>query len=282
MVKKAHFITGKGGVGKSLFSAVLAHYLGSKGRQVLLTELADRSFFKDYLNLQQINYKATPWIKNVDVSQWSAKDCLQEYVTYLIKVESLSRLFLNNPITKSLTDIAPGLNELAWLGKITSSPRNHGPKIPYDEIVIDSFSTGHFLSLLRAPEALTQSITFGPMHEQCKSIASLIRNETFTEVHIVTLPEELPITESIELYNQLQKEFGITAQVYLNKILNLTTDDLKNLPPTAYTSLKKSIDSETAAKENLKENKILFKELSLVPSLNTMEIITTLSNEIEK
>lgn len=282
MVKKAHFVTGKGGVGKSLFSVVLAHYLGSKGRHTLLTELSDRSFFKDYLNLPQIAYKPKPWITQVDVSHWSSKDCLHEYITYLIKIESLAKLFLNNPISKSLAEIAPGLSELAWLGKITSSPRQHGPTVPYDELVIDSFSTGHFLSLLRAPSALTQSLTFGPMAEQCKSIDSWIRNEEFAKIHIVTLPEDLPITETIELYSQIASEFKLKPSVYLNKTLNLKESDLKNLSTVAYDSLKKKMDDETTAKEKLSDNKIIFKELPLIPSLDTMEIVSALSQRLEK
>lgn len=280
MVKKAHLVTGKGGVGKSLFSAVLAHYFSTQNQSVLLTELSEHSFYKDYLNLPEISYKPCPWKPNLDVSQWSPEDCLKEYSLHLLKVESLYKLFFENPVSKSLIQVAPGLHELALLGKMTSSPRRHGPPMPYDQIVVDSFSTGHFLSLLRAPGALSEAIPFGPMGEQSKSIDRYLRDPNFTTVHIVTLTEELPLTETIELYHQLKNEFGIQARVYLNKVYGLSADDLKDLPLAAQESLENIMAAESLAKVKLQNAEIRFTELPLVASLETETLITKLSEKL--
>ncbi|MGZ3692189.1 MAG: ArsA family ATPase, partial [Pseudobdellovibrio sp.] len=125
MVKKAHLVTGKGGVGKSLFSAVLAYLFSLENQQILLAELTEHSFYRDFLSLPEINYKPTAWIKGVDVAQWAPEECLKEYALHLLKIESLYKLFIDNPVTKSLIQVAPGLQELALLGKLTSSPRHH-------------------------------------------------------------------------------------------------------------------------------------------------------------
>lgn len=276
MVKKAHLITGKGGVGKSLFSVALAHYFSNEMQSILLCELSEHSFYKDYLDLPEISYKPIKWKPNLDVSQWSPEDCLKEYSLHLLKIESLYRLFFENPISKSLMQIAPGLHELALLGKMTSSPRKQGPPMPYDQIVIDSYSTGHFLSLLRAPAALNEAIPFGPMGEQSKGIDSWLRNPDFTEVHILTLAEELPITESIELFRQLKKEFNIHAKVYLNKISELNSSDLTDLSPEAQDSLKNVLNSEATSRLQLQKAGINFIELPLVASLDTKVVIDTL------
>lgn len=281
MVKKAHLITGKGGVGKSLFSTVLAHNISTQNQQVLLSELTEYSFFRDYLNLPDISYKPIPWKLNLEVSQWRPEDCLKEYCLHLLKIESLYKLFFENPVSKSLIQIAPGLHELALLGKITSSPRQHGPAMKYDQIVIDSFSTGHFLSLLRAPAALNEAVPFGPMGEQSKSIDSWIRNPDFTEVHIVTLAEELPITESIELFLQLKKEFNIEAKMYLNKISGLNESDLLDLSDEAKSSLDNILKSEAEARIKLKSANINFVELPLVTSLEVSVLIETLAKNLK-
>ena len=284
MVKKAHLVTGKGGVGKSLFSAVLAYHLSRKNspknQQILLTELNERSFYQDYLHLPDIQYKPVHWKTGLDVAQWAPEDCLKEYALHLLKIESLYKLFIENQVTKSLIQVAPGLHELALLGKLTSSPRQHGPPMNYSEIVVDSFATGHFLTLLRAPSALNSAVPFGPMGEQSKSIDTYIRNPEFTEVHLVCLAEELPVSESIELYNQLKTEFGITAKFYLNKMSGLKSENLVGLSEEAKTSLQRLIDNETSARNKLKNSKISFIELSLVPSQNVETLVTDLAEEL--
>lgn len=285
MVKKVHLVTGKGGVGKSLFSAVLARYFSNKGQHTLLCELGAHSFFKDYLGLEQISYKPTNWKPNLDISQWTSENCLKEYTLHLLKSERLYKMFFENPVSKSLIQVAPGLHELALLGKITSSPRQQGPPMFHEQIVVDSFSTGHFLSLLRAPAALSKAIPFGPMGEQAKSIDLWIRNPEFTEVHIVTLAEELPLTESIELFQQLKKEFNIHAKVYLNKISQLTLTELADLPEesqdlvqdwTVRELLKNILTLESNARGQLKNAQIEFIELPLITSLKVEVLLQKL------
>jgi anion-transporting ArsA/GET3 family ATPase len=276
MVKKAHLITGKGGVGKSLFSAVLAHSISNQKLSVLLTELSEHSFYKDYLGLSEITYKPQPLKPNLDICQWSPEDCLKEYCIHLLKIESLYKLFFENPVSKSLIQIAPGLHELALLGKLTSSPRHHGPEMKQDQIVVDSYATGHFLSLLRAPAGLAEAVPFGPMGEQSKSIDACIRNPEFTEIHIVTIAEELPITEAIELFKQLKSEFKITAHIYLNKVSNLKKTDIEDLPASAQESFQEIIEKEEWSRAELKKLNTPWVELPMIPELNTDKLISGL------
>ncbi|MFZ3229857.1 MAG: ArsA-related P-loop ATPase [Pseudobdellovibrio sp.] len=276
MVKKAHFITGKGGVGKSLLAALLARHFSQKNRHILLAELSEFSFYQDFLKLKQIRYTPTQWTDSVDVCQWGANDCLKEYALHLLKIEKLFELFFNNPVTRSLVQVAPGLQELAILGKITSSPRHHGPAMNYDEVVIDAFATGHFLSLLNAPKAMADAIPFGPMGEQSRSIDRLIRDSNFTDVHVITLAEELPITETLELIAELDKNFQIKPTVYLNKLLNLSKTDLSGLENQAQDYLSAQIEIEDTAKKILLKNNIQFLSLPLITSLDTMTILDSL------
>jgi len=278
-VKKAHFVTGKGGVGKSLVAASLARALSHQNKPILLAELNETSFYKDFLGLSQISYKATEWKPNLDVAQWSPEDCLKEYALHLLKIEGLYKLFMENPVSKSLIQIAPGLHELALLGKITSSPRRHGPAMMHDQLVIDSFATGHFLSLLRAPSAMAEAVQFGPMGEQSRSIDQWIHNPEFTEIYIVTLSEELPITETIEMFHQLKKEFKLTAKVFLNKVLNLTKTDLETLDSSIKTDLQNTFADEENARKLLKKNGISFSEIPLITSIDT-EVITKKVSEV--
>ena len=295
--QKIHFVTGKGGVGKSFFAAGLALKIGFASRAqeqnqsepVLLAEINERSFYTDYLGIPGLGYKPTQFsftLDNqkiqLDVAQWNAENCLKEYALHLLKVESLYKLFFQNPISKSLIEIAPGLKELAILGKATSGPRHHGPEMRYQEIIFDSFATGHFLSALRAPLALSETIRFGPMGEQSRGINQWLRNPEFCHVHIVTLPEELPITETIELYHQIKNEFGLVPKVYLNKVFSINEKQIENESDELKNYFSLQIVQQEKSKQLLSKEKILFQEIPYFPKINTTELLTDLTNYLKK
>lgn len=280
-VKKAHFVTGKGGVGKSVISAALAYQLSLENQHILLIEVNELSFFEDFLGLTSLEFEPTKLSKlnskNLYISQYKGLDCLKDYTKHLLKFDTLAKLFFDNPISKSLVQIAPGLQELAILGKITSSPRKHGPPMPFDQLVIDSPASGHFLSLLRAPKALADTISFGPMGEQSRNIDHLLRDPDFTEVHLVTLAEELPITETIELHQQLKKEFGITAKVYLNKMSELSIQDTAALSTELKEHFRFLVKTESWARNELESVKIKFQEIPLTLETDNLKLIESLS-----
>lgn len=225
MKQEIHFVTGKGGVGKSALAAALALKLSQSGKKVLLVELGDQSFFRDFFNLPAVGFHPTQIKTNLSVALWSGDTCLREYAQYLIKVESLAKLFFDNAVMRAFINVAPALPELAILGKITSGPRKHGPPLDFDYIVVDAFSTGHFKALLEAPKGMAQAVPFGPMGEQSRGIDKIIRDQKICHYHIVTLPEELPLKEATELSQFMQTEFAVDAQIILNKMLTVSVSE---------------------------------------------------------
>lgn len=278
--QQIHFVTGKGGVGKSFFAAALAEGLAKKSapqksahKPILLAEFNDHSFYREYLG-DKSNY--------FDLAQWTGAECLKEYALHLLKIESLYKLFFGNPISKALIDVSPGLHELAILGRATSFPRKHGPPLKYNHMVFDAFATGHFLTMLRAPGGLAKIIQFGPMGEQTRSIDEWIRNPEFCHIHLVSLPEELPATETVELYQTIKKEFGITAKVYLNKYLFLKKEDLKNEPEAVKKHFTNLLEQQELAEKIFADYKIKFIPVPLIPEVETDKLIDEASDYLVK
>ncbi|MEK2689280.1 ArsA family ATPase [Bdellovibrio sp. GT3] len=230
MQQEIHFVTGKGGVGKSVIAAALALKLSRQGKKVLLVELGDQSFFKDFFDLADVGFQPVEIKPQLSVALWTGEACLREYAQYLIKVESLAKLFFDNAVMKAFINIAPGLPELAMLGKITSGPRKYGPPMNFDCLVVDAFATGHFKALLAAPSGMAQAVQIGPMGEQSRSIIRVLRDQNITKYHIVSLPEELPLKESTELFEYLKNEFSVEPNLVMNKVLdvNIPLSSLKN------------------------------------------------------
>jgi anion-transporting ArsA/GET3 family ATPase len=196
----------------------LALKAAESGKKTLLVELGNQSFFQDFFGIQ-VSYKPVELKKNLDVALWSGSESLREYALHLLKVERLYKLFMENAVTKSLINIAPGLSELSILGKITSHIRKVGPQLDYDCLVVDSFATGHFLALLSAPRGMAQAIRFGPMGEQSKHIDQVLQNKDICKYFVVALPEELPVQEAEELKIEIQKLTGQIPQQVLNRCL---------------------------------------------------------------
>lgn len=236
--KKIVFVSGKGGVGKSLIAAGIAKEQASLGKRVLLAEIGENSYYKDFWGLRDVGHepKKVPG-EGFDIALWSGETCLREYVLFYLKLEKLYTLFFENKVMRSLINVAPGLSEIAILGKITSGIRQVGPPLPYDLIVVDTFATGHALAMFRTPKGMMEAIGVGPMGHHSREIQAVLSNPELCAYVLVSLLEELPAVETVEFQKTLQNEFGIKAHIVANRELQI---------PTSKTELEK-LRSENAS-----------------------------------
>lgn len=217
---KILFVSGKGGVGKSTVAAALALKAARSGKKTLLVELGNRSFYSLAFK-KSFSSQPSPWREGVDLAVWDGSSCLREYALHLLKSKALYKIFFENAVSKSLIQVAPGLSELSIAGKITSGPpRNIGPRLPYDLLVIDAFASGHFLALLRAPMGFAEAIRFGPMGKESRDITQILRDPEVCSYCFVTLPEELPVQETLELSRSFKELIPTAPTICLNRWLD--------------------------------------------------------------
>ncbi len=233
--KRILFVSGKGGVGKSLVAAGLAHGLAQAGKRVLLVEIGETSYYKDFWNLPALGHDPIRHPMGFDLAVYSGETSLREYVLFYLKMERLYQLFFENKVMRSLVNVAPGLSEIAILGKITSGIRKVGPPMDYDVIVVDAYATGHAMALLEAPKGMMEAIKFGPMGHHSREMNQVLKNENLMAYIIVTLLEELPVTESLEFRESLKKEIGVNAMIIANKVLRspISKSDLQTVMSAA-------------------------------------------------
>lgn len=216
---KIYFVTGKGGVGKSTAAAFLARREATLGRKTLLVEMGPWSYYQKWWPQNpQATYAAQATGFGFDWAMWTGEDCLKEYVTHLVKVPLVGRAFLDNSWMRALIKIAPGLREISFLGKVTSQIRDHGPSMDYESIVVDAVSSGHFISLLQAPEGLRGMAKMGPVYEQCTQILKALNSDA-VETFLVTTLESFAVQETGELYASLRKQLKSKVHVVANKEL---------------------------------------------------------------
>lgn len=217
--QKIVFVTGKGGVGKSLIAAAIASERAKAGRKTLLVELGDTSYYQDLFGLSNVTHHPAATKYGFDLALWGGESSLREYVLHYLRMEKLYKLFFDNRVMRALVNVAPGLPEIAMLGKITSGIRKVGPPLNYDEIIVDCFASGHALALLKTARGMKEAIPLGPMGHHSAEIDVVLRNKKTTSVVVVTLLEELPVVESLELLRDLQNEFGLEATIVANRVL---------------------------------------------------------------
>src|SRR5882757_142912 len=121
--KKLVFVTGKGGVGKSVCAAAIAWGEARKGRKVCLFELGNQSFYESFFETRGISYEPSEVIPRIHISLLNAENSLREYVLHYLKVPKLYDILFQNKIMKTFLNAAPALAELAIMGKLTADIR---------------------------------------------------------------------------------------------------------------------------------------------------------------
>ncbi len=250
--KELIFISGKGGTGKSTLAIALARFLSQQGKSVLLVELEEQSSVRALVGTSRHpSYKPSPSGWGFDWCRLLGRDCLVEYVSTFTRLESVTQKFFDSPLLKTLVNVAPGLNDLSILGKLTSRFRQHGPPLNYDHVIIDAPSTGSFYSLIKAPVTLGQSVTRGPLHSQSKGIDEVLRNKDYCQFFFVSLFEELSLDELEDTLDQFSASYGSQISVVMNKSLPIAQTSQAN---TSWgTFIKMKITEENNQSERAKD-----------------------------
>lgn len=164
-----YFFSGKGGVGKTHLATSFAMHQSQNSRKCLLVEFSESAQYSEYFNMT-VGFSPVPFKENLHLSTWTGKDCLGEYVAKILKSKKAADFFIKMPMMERLINAAPGLKEIAVLGKLTSDYRAIDFSTGYDDIIFDAPSSGHFISLLSVPGALGSLVGFGPLKSQCEEI----------------------------------------------------------------------------------------------------------------
>lgn len=212
------FVTGKGGVGKTYAAALMAAKYAHEGKKTLLVEMGNWSYVEKALELPfKVGFEPQKTPYGFFTALWTGEECLRDYIQFLVKVPWVSEQFLKNSWLRALIQVAPGLKEISFLGKLTSGLRQHGPPLDFDVIIVDAVSSGHFVNLIKTPAALASVAPRGPMRIQCEGIINILNSDKVS-VAIVTNLEAYSVSESFELSDQLKGIIKCPQMFVANKV----------------------------------------------------------------
>ena len=200
-----HIVSGKGGTGKTTIAAGLACALATSGRRVLLCEVEGRNGISELFDVPPLTGRAerrisrTPAGGTVYGLSINAEDALIEYLDTFYHLSVAGKALERYGAVDFATSIAPGLRDVLLTGKAYEAVRRRIKNRPnsYDAVVLDAPPTGRIAQFLNVPAAVAGLAKVGPIRHQADSIMRLLRSAT-TAVHLVTLLEDMPVTETEE------------------------------------------------------------------------------------
>lgn len=207
---RLHFVTGKGGTGKTTVAAALALTLAAGGRRVLLVEVEGRQGIAQLFDVPPLPYAEVKVATadaggHVNALAVDLEAAFLEYLDMFYNLGLAGRAMRRVGAIEFATTIAPGLRDVLLTGKIKEAAvRLNADKTPaYDAIVVDSPPTGRITRFLDVTKALSDIAKGGPVHSQAEGVVKLLHSEQ-TAIHLVTLLEALPIQETIEAIKELE------------------------------------------------------------------------------
>ena len=211
LARRFLFVTGKGGVGKTSVVAALAERFARAGKRVLVAETSAKEHVSSLFGRSALPTQITELSPRLFGVLLDADVALKEYGALVLKSERLVGALFDNKLVRGFFHGAPGLKEWAALGKAwyhsTELLADGSPR--FDVVILDAPATGHGLDMLRVPKTIIELSPPGVLRTDAERAWAQFRDPSQSGVVVVTLPEEMPTNESLELCGALRGELGL-------------------------------------------------------------------------
>jgi anion-transporting ArsA/GET3 family ATPase len=216
------FVVGKGGVGKTTAAAAIGLAAARKGKRVLVAMANAKERLSTMLEVEPIGPSNMQIAPNLDAVNMVPHHALEEYALMVLKSRTLQRAIFENRVVTALLRGTPGIEAWSMLGKaffhakeVTESGRKR-----YDLVILDAPATGHGLDMLRVPKVLVDVAPPGLLRREAEDALELFRDPSRTGVVLVTLAEDMPANETLELHKALRTELRMHPHtLVVNQVL---------------------------------------------------------------
>lgn len=221
------FVVGKGGVGKTTVAAALGLAAARKGKRVLVAMANAKERLSTLLDVAPIGPNNQNVAPNLDAVNMVPQHALEEYGLMVLKSRTLQRAIFDNRVVTALLRGTPGIEAWSMLGKAffhtketLPSDDGRGEHRRYDLVILDAPATGHGLDMLRVPKVIVDVAPPGLLRREAEDALALFRDPARCGVVLVTLAEDMPANETIELERAVVTELGMNPHtLVVNQVL---------------------------------------------------------------
>jgi len=206
------YVTGKGGVGKTTVAAAIGMAAAQAGKRTIICEVAEqdrvsRAFIREGVRPEAESELAENlWATTIDpqraLEQWLGRQVGGGLVKTLTRSSAFQYFVAAAPGAKELITIAK-VWETAQLARWDKRGRT------YDLVVVDAPASGHGIGMLRTPQTFGDIARVGPVRRQALKVRGMLGDPARTAYVAVTLPEEMPVAETIDLGGRLEEAVGL-------------------------------------------------------------------------
>jgi anion-transporting ArsA/GET3 family ATPase len=216
------FVTGKGGVGKTTVSAALARALAGRGKRVLIAMCNAKERMSSMFASAPVGPDIVPVAPDIWAVNIEPEHAFEEYGRMVLKMPGLYRVVFHNKYVRSFLPAVPGLSDWAMLGKawLHTTEFDEQGRSRFDVVLLDAPATGHGLDMLRVPKVIVEIVPPGILRRDAERAWKMFSDPAQTSVLVVTLPEELPATETLELIRAIEDDLRLPlGALVINGIL---------------------------------------------------------------
>ncbi len=161
----------------------------------------------------------------IDAVRITAEQAMREYGEMMLKSRTVYKAVFENKYTKTFFSGVPGLHEWAMLGKAWyhSIEENDDGSPTYDVVLFDAPATGHGLDMLRVPKVIVEVVPPGLLRRDAERAWTMFQDPEQSGVIVVTLPEDMPTNETLELDATLRSDLKLPVKLL---VINGVIDEL--------------------------------------------------------
>jgi anion-transporting ArsA/GET3 family ATPase len=202
--KRLVLVLGKGGVGRSTIAAAVAGQCARAGRKTLLYQTNANDRFGNYFDKPPVGTELAQLAPNLWAVNATPASALAEYGMMVLRWRSVYEMVFENRVTRAFLRAIPGLDDYALLGKAWfHTTETKWGKPVWDTVVFDMPASGHSMSMLRVPWVIVDTVPEGPLTRDARTVKELLTDRARTAAVLVTLAEEMPVNEAVELEDKL-------------------------------------------------------------------------------
>jgi anion-transporting ArsA/GET3 family ATPase len=215
------FVTGKGGTGKTTVTAALAIALGKAGKRVLIAVCEPKERISELLGVPPLGPEVVAVGQSIYAVKISPEAAMREYGEMILKSKTVTNAVFGNKFVRGFFAAVPGLYQWAMLGKawFHSTEEDAQGRRRFDVVLFDAPATGHGLEMLRVPKVIVDIVPPGVLRRDAELAWKMFQDPAESGVIVVSLPEDMPVNESLELIAAVRGELGLPiAAVVLNQL----------------------------------------------------------------